>query len=132
MKIAAADEVRLAAIAKPWARVLEEPGWRDLTDYVASTFVYVAGYAYQSPVLSVAVARRGHKLSYWYKPPPEGPLSMSVVAWKPRPEDDGVSIYERERWLYGAPENGAYVRPPEPVYKAAGTDPRCRRPPASS
>jgi hypothetical protein len=58
MKLVAADEARLSTIEEPWARVLEAADWRDLTDYVAGTFVYVAGYAYQSPVLSVAVARR--------------------------------------------------------------------------
>ena len=84
MKIAAADLARLSAIDIPWARVLEAPGWLDLSNYTAGIFVYVAGYAYQSPVLSVAVARRGqHELSYWRKPPPDGPLSMTVVGWKP-------------------------------------------------
>ncbi|MET4347057.1 hypothetical protein ABIC08_007726 [Bradyrhizobium sp. RT9b] len=123
MKIAAADLARLSAIDQPWARVLETPGWRDLNDYTADTFVYVAGYAYQSPVLSVAVARRGrHEPSYWYKPPPDRPLSTTVVSWKPLP-DDGISLRERERWLYAVPET-AYVRPPEPIYEAGDVDVR--------
>lgn len=68
MMIAAADEGRLPTIDEPWARVLEAPGWRDPSDYVPDTFVYVAGYAFRSPVLSVAVARRGpHELACWYR-----------------------------------------------------------------
>lgn len=47
---------------------------------------------------------------------------MTVVSWKPLP-DDGISLYERERWLYEAPDT-AYVRPPEPVYEAAGINAR--------
>lgn len=124
MKITAADLARSSTIDQPYARVLEAADWRDLNDYTAGTFVYVAGYAYQSPVLSVAVARRGqHELSHWQKPPPDGPLSMTVVGWKPLP-DDGISLYERERWLYGVPDDGAYVRPPEPIYEAGGINAR--------
>lgn len=104
--------------------MLEAADWRDLNDYTAGTFVYVAGYAYQSPVVSVVVARRGqHELSYWQKPPPDGPVSMTVVGWKLLP-DDGISLYERERWLYGVPDDGAYVRPPEPIYEAGGINAR--------
>ncbi|MCW2079670.1 UNVERIFIED_ORG: hypothetical protein M2193_001845 [Bradyrhizobium japonicum] len=47
---------------------------------------------------------------------------MTVVGWKPIPED-GISVYERERWLYSMTD-AAYVRPPEPVYEAGGAEVR--------
>jgi hypothetical protein len=46
------------------------------------------------------------------------------VVWKPIPSGDGISVYEREQWLYDDPCSGAFVRPPEPVYEPGGTDVR--------
>jgi hypothetical protein len=60
---------------KPYAAILAADDWRPLGEYVPSAeYVYVKGFAYMAPEPSVAVARRGrHELSYWYRPPPDGP-----------------------------------------------------------
>lgn len=57
---------------------------------------------------------------------------MSVVAWMPLPEDDSVSIYERERWLYGAPTTALTCALPNRSMKLPASMLGCRRRPASS
>jgi len=85
---------------RPYVAILAADDWRPLEEYEPSTeYVYLKGYAYMAPRPSVAVARCGkHQLSYWYRPPPDGPLALEVRWWKPIP-DDGISVYEREQWL---------------------------------
>jgi hypothetical protein len=111
--------------ARPYVALLAADDWRPMSEYVPSAeYVYVKGYAYMAPGPSVAVARRGkHEFSYWFSPPPDGLVSLGVTAWKPIPED-GISIYDRMDWLYGNPESGAFVRPPELVYEPGGVDVR--------
>jgi hypothetical protein len=45
-----------------------------------------------------------------------------VTEWKPIPDDGAyASVYDRDRYLYGDPDAGKYVRPPEPVYQPGDT-----------
>jgi hypothetical protein len=50
-------------------------------------------------------------------------LPLEVRQWKPIP-DDGISIYEREQWLFGYPDRLKFVRPPESVYQPGGVSVR--------
>ena len=99
--------------------------WQQMADYVpTSAFVYVVT-ASETLSLSITVARRGrHPLSYWYGPPPAGPVPVYPVAWKPIDGADGISVYEREDWLRGYPERQKFIRPLEPTYEPGGTDVR--------
>lgn len=108
----------------PYTALLAADDWRPLTEYVPSTeYVYVKAFAYRAKYPCVAVARRGrHELSYWRQPPPNGPLPLSVVAWKPLPH--GITPYDAAHFLYGTTNDGAFVRPPEPVYPPGGVDVR--------
>lgn len=87
-------------------------------------YVYVKGFAYRAAHPCVAVARPGrHVLSYWHQPPPNGPLNLGVIAWMPLP--GGMSPQAAAHFLYGDPnDDGAFVRPPEPIYPAGGVDTR--------
>lgn len=105
--------------------LLAADDWRPLSEYAPSAgYVYVQAFAYRAANPCVAVARRGrHELSYWHQPPPDGPLQLGVIAWKPLP--DGASPYEAAHLLYGNPNNdAAFVRPPEPIYPPDGVDAR--------
>jgi hypothetical protein len=114
---------------RPYAAILAADDWRPLEEYEPSAeYVYVKGFAYMARAPHVVVARRGrHQLSYWYAP--SGPCAIGATHWKPTP-DDGMSPYDRERWLYGD-QDGAFVRPAEPVYEPGGTDVRLTPVPAA-
>jgi hypothetical protein len=121
----AEEEAFLAKREEPYARILVGDDWRPLSEYVPTRdFVYVAT-ANESLSISIAVARRGWSaLSYWFGPPPAGPLSVYPVAWKPIPDGDGISVYERQEWLREYPERQKFVRPPEKVYPPGDVDVR--------
>lgn len=105
----------------PYVALLASDGWRDVSEYVSSRdYVYVKGFAARAPHPSVAIARRGkYETSYWWNPA-GAPLSLAVGWWKPFPDD---GILPHQRWLdFSNPQDGRFVRPPEPVYPPAGVD----------
>jgi hypothetical protein len=84
-------------------------------------YVYVLHIPHLKPCLTVA-SRGWHPLSYWYIPGESGPAAIAPIKWKSIP-NDGILHRDRMRSLI-VPDYEPWVRPPDTVYEAAGTDAR--------
>jgi hypothetical protein len=110
----------LAGSDEPCAPILAGDDWRPMAECVPSVeYVHAAAYAQGARVPHVTVAGQGRGLPTWRWYSPRGHTYDDVVAWKPRPAD-GRSAYEHEMALSGEDrDSGAFVRPPDPVYRPA-------------
>jgi hypothetical protein len=109
---------------RPFEEVLATDGWWPLDEYVPSRdYVYVKGFGFDMWHPRAGIARRGrHRLSFWWNPAGET-LRIDVKEWKPIP-DGGVSPHARWLAFRGDPNEGKFVRPPEPVYEPGDTSVR--------
>jgi hypothetical protein len=106
------------------AELLAADDWRPLSEYVPSRdYVYARGFGLDTWNPGVNIARRGkHPMSDWWTPAGRT-VSIDVKEWKPF-ADDGVSPHDRWIAFRSDPNEGKFVRPPEPVYEPGSTDVR--------